>query len=412
MTRRFLSFLVALVVLCSCMAATAHADTDDNWTQVLSYSTVNNSGSNYFVVNKSATIILDLPARTYGVWVDMLVNTSDMDINTVYSIWQGSYTKLTASKIADGLYRVFGRLSYHTYTQLKFQFNCTGTGYYELLSCKISAISQTILYADADMDIWYMSWNGDTQEQNHYLLEQSSSITLGEGGAGDSCTWQSRVNIYDWENYDSITVWGSVDQASVHSVRASLGNEVLPTTINWIDIETGEYYTDPNVKYPEVYGKYLYAITIDTSTINRAQDQSALLLYMTGKYWDNVGMIMSFQYATGALEVADTESATWWNRFTTFMTGLFSPDDSMADDFQNEAEQQGSEMDELNQQMQEVTKPPVEDIEIDIDDYLSPDDLASVTGEFAQITGDETVITMLMMSLTVALVAYILYGKR
>lgn len=289
------------------------AEENGNWLQVLTYSTVNDSGSNYFVVNKSATISLQLPTRTYGVWVDMLVNTSDMDITSVESIWSGSYTKLTTSKISNGLFRVFGRLSYHTYTELQFRFKCSGTGYYEILSCKISSISETVLYADAFMDLTYMNWNGSTLENNSVRLQQASSFYAEPYGEGAAAPWQACVQILDWQNFDSVTVWGSVDVASLGSVRATVGNISLPVTMNFIDVNTGEYAEAPDLLYPDYYGKYLYSIEIDISEVNPALSSQypQLLVYMTGKYWDSTGMIMGFQYVTGELAVADTTEATW-----------------------------------------------------------------------------------------------------
>lgn len=289
------------------------AEENGNWQQVLTYSTVNDSGSNYFVVNKSATISLKLPTRTYGVWVDMLVNTSDMDISSVESIWSGTYTKLTTSKISNGLFRVFGRLSYHTYTELQFRFKCSGTGYYELLSCKISSISETVLYAESFMDFTYMNWNGSTLENNSVRIYAPDTFVADPYGEGAAAPWQACVQILDWANYDTLTVWGSVDVASLGSVRATVGNISLPVTMNYIDITTGEYAEAPDLMYPDYYGKYLYSIEIDISDINPALSSQfpQLLVYMTGKYWDSTGMIMGFQYVTGSLAVADTTQATW-----------------------------------------------------------------------------------------------------
>lgn len=328
--KKLISLALAAVLIIVLAVPVMAADEDGNWLQVLSYSTVNNSGANYFVVNKSATISLELPSRTYGVWVDMLVNTSDMDISTVYSIWQGSYTKLTVSKIDDGLHRVFGRLSYHTYTQLQFQFNCSGSGYYELLSCKLSSISESVLYADSFMDFWYFNWNGSTLEQNYQKLNQNSSYTADPYGEGAAAPWQACVQVLDWQNFDEITVWGSVDLASLSSVRATIGNISLPVTLNYIDVNTGEYTEAPDLMYPDYYGKYLYSITVDISDVNPALSSQFpnLLVYMTGKYWDKTGMIMGFQYVTGDLAVADTVDANWWNRFTSFMRDLLGADDS------------------------------------------------------------------------------------
>lgn len=315
MKRLFALALVLCLVFTAVIPASA-AESDGNWLQVLGYSTVNDSGSNYFVVNKTATITLALPTRTYGVWVDMLVNTSDMDITSVDSIYSGSYTALTVKKISDGLHRVYGRLSYHTYSSLSFRFKCSGTGYYELLSCKVTSISQTVFYADAFMDFTYMGWNGSTLENFSTRLQTASTfVATPYNGFTDGAVapWQACVQVLDWQLYDEITIWGSVDLASLGSVRASIGNISLPVTMNYIDVTTGEYVESPDLTYPDYYGKYLYSIKIDISDVNPSLSSTypQLLCYMTGKYWDKSGMIMGFQYVTGDLAVADTTEASW-----------------------------------------------------------------------------------------------------
>ena len=351
--KRFLCLLLVLVLVFSCVL-TVSANQDGNWLQVLGYSTVNDSGSNYFVVNKTATISLKLPSRTYGVWVDMLVNTSDMDITSVDSIWSGSYTPLTVSKISDGLHRVYGRLSYHTYTSLSFRFKCSGTGYFELLSCKLSSISESVLYADAFMDLTYMNWNGSTLENNSSRLKPASTFYCDPYGEGAAAPWQACVQISDWQNYDTLTVWGSVDLASLGSVRATLGNIALPVTMNFIDVTTGEYAEAPDLMYPDYYGKYLYSIKVDTSELNPALSSQfpRLLVYMTGKYWDKSGMIMGFQYVTGDLAVADTTEASWWTwaknmlssvqelpeRIAEEMGKLFQPDEGKLEQVQEQSQ--------------------------------------------------------------------------
>lgn len=69
-------------------------------------------------------------------------------------------------------------------------------------------------------------------------------------------------------------------------------------------------------------------------------------------------------------------------------------------------------MEDMNQQMDEIERPPVEDLDMDIGDYVAPSDVSLVNSHFGAITNHSMVVTMLMLSLTVALVAYILFGKR
>lgn len=356
--KRVLCCMMCLALILALAAPASAAEDSGNWLQVLGYSTVNDSGSNYFVVNKSATISLKLPTRTYGVWVDMLVNTSDMDITSVESIWSGSYTKLTVSKISNGLFRVFGRLSYHTYTELQFRFKCSGTGYYELLSCKLSSIAESVLYADAFMDFTYMIWNGSTLEDYSVRMEQSSNFVVDSFGEGAAAPWQACVQILDWQNFDSLTVWGSVDDASLGSVRATVGNISLPVTMNYIDITTGEYAEAPDLKYPDYYGKYLYSIKIDTSEVNPAlsSQYQQLLVYMTGKHWDKTGMIMGFQYVVGELAVADTTDATWRTWAGNMLTSIQNLPERIAEELGKLYKPDEGKLDAVQQQSQELAE--------------------------------------------------------
>lgn len=401
--RKLLALAFALLLLFSAVAP-AYAADDDNWTQVLSYSSVNNSGSNYFVVNKSAIITLDLPQRTYGVWIDMLVSTSDMDIKSVYSIWQGSSTALTVKKVDEGLHRVYGRLSYHTYTQLQLGFNCAGTGYYELLSCRICSLTADGTTANATVELVTSQYN---------LTGGLTQILMVPGNINNRITddsYQAVISVKDATKYDKLTVYGSVNYASINSIRATYGGLALEYTVNFIDVEAeGHFYGDGYDV--TMFGKYIYAINIDLSQINRSQEQYCLV-YISGDFDQLCGMEFNCQTATGYVNIADTADATWWNRFTTFMTDLFSPDDSASEDYQDEAGQQRDELDDMNEQLDNVTKPAVDGIQMDVNDYIDGGDSQALAGALAALTGNNLLISMMCITLTIALVGYVLYGKR
>lgn len=402
--KRLLTVAVALI-LAVAMAVPVSADADDNWTQVLSYSTVNNSGSNYFVVNQSSTVFLELPSRTYAVWIDMLVSTSDMDLQSVSSIWNGSATALTCKKVETGLFRVYGRLSYHTYTQLSLQFKCAGTGYYELLSCRICSLSADGSAAQAQV-VLTSSWES-LQGGTAQILTIGADPDLN----AEMLSYEAVITVKDAVKYDSLTIYGSVNYASINSIRATYQGIALEYSVNFIDVESeGAFWVEPGYEV-SAFGKYIYAINIDLSQINRS-NEAYCLVYLGGDFNSLVGMEFNCQSAMGYVQVADTSDATWWTRFTKFMTSLFSPADSDAEDFGSSMESQAGAMQDAVDEMDQVTKPDVEDLDISLDEYIDGDGMAPVNGVLTAIFSHDVVVTMLIITLTCAFASYALFGKR
>lgn len=94
------------------------------------------------------------------------------------------------------------------------------------------------------------------------------------------------------------------------------------------------------------------------------------------------------------------------------MKSLFNPDDSGANQFQGEAGEKADEMEDANQVLDNVTKPSVDDIVTDFSEFASDEDFTAVGNIFGYMVNDSLFSTILLMSLTVALLAYVLYGKR
>lgn len=402
--KRLLTVAVALI-LAVAMALPVSADDDDNWTQVLSYSTVNNSGSNYFVVNKTATVFLELPKRTYAVWIDMLVSTSDMDLQSVSSIWSGTATALTCKKVDSGLFRVYGRLSYHTYTQLTLQFNCAGIGYYELLSCRICSLTADGSVAQAGVVL--------TSSRETLQGGTAQILTIGADAdlTAESLSYEAVITVKDAVKYDTLTIYGSVNYATINSIRATYQGIALEYSVNFIDVESAGAIWENSGYEVGMFGKYIYAINIDLSQINRSSE-AYCLVYLGGDFNSLVGMEFNCQSAMGYVQVPDTSDASWWTRFTTFMTGLFSPYDPDAHDFGSSMESQAGQIQDAVDEMDQVTKPDVDDLDISLDAYLDDESMDSVNGVLGSIFSNDIVVTMLIIALTCAFASYALFGKK
>lgn len=394
---RVLKICVVFVVLCSCMATTAHAvDNESSWTQVLDFATVNNSGDNYFVVNNSGRIFYDLPQRTYCVWIDMLVNTSDNPITSAYSIWQGSKTQLTVSPVGDNLCRIYGRMSYHTYSQLILEINCSGTGYYEVLSCKVS----NLLYNS-------FSVRGKMQ------VTSGETVTVEQADAGTSCfanitneyaSWEAMVwSAENWKLYDTLSFTFCVRSGSVSSITAQHDNKFVPVTVSPI-IDGDGGYSNGSI--------WRFEVTIDLSGLDRTSNKIPYI-YLSGESDTDYSQYIQLLRTTGYVE-SDTPDLlkVYFDRLFATLIDLFGDDAGSSAGFQEEAGQQRDELDDMNQQLENVTKPPVDGIQMDVNDYIDSGDTRALSIALAGLTGDSLMIRMMCIVLTIALVGYVLYGKR
>lgn len=97
------------------------------------------------------------------------------------------------------------------------------------------------------------------------------------------------------------------------------------------------------------------------------------------------------------------------------MSGLFSADpedESAAEDFKEDAEQQRDELDDMNGQLDEVSKPDVGGVQMDVNNYIDAGSSQSLSSAIVSLTSNNLIISMMCITLTIALVGYVLYGKR
>lgn len=413
MIKRVLSFLSAVAVLCSCMTVTVRAAESNasGWIELLEVVSIQDNGENIFRMVSSYTLQIPTPREMRLRRIDMLIR-----IPTPHPITGASCTVNTTTttlevyRIGDNLVRIIGELPDATYETINIKLTRSGTTSqpYEVLSCKVTPLLQQEFVADAEV---YLESYGDS---GYYGVPEIINFWRDNSVYySDSSPWMARVHVYDWQKYDSLSVWGSSTGASIESIRASVGTTALDYTCNYIDVESGESFIDgdPASTVTHDYGKYMFSITIDLSGVDRTL-ADPLYIYFSGSYDITVLTTFNCQYVNGQIVTADTSNVTWWQKFTSFMSGLFGGESSDAEDFRDDAAQKGEEMDDLNNQLQEVTKPPVDEVQTDLDGYISPDDAGVVTDTMLALTGDSLITSMLMITLTIALVAYILFGKR
>lgn len=410
----FSAFLALILLVCAVAPVQAHAEGNaGGWVELLEFSSVQSDGTNIFSMGASGSFSVPLYGEHRLRKVDILLWNFGGHSPTSASVTVDKTPfPLDVLLIGSNLTRIVGYIPNAWYTVLTVDLKkgSSTIAAYEVLSCKVTGVGVQEFTASASVYFEDYGHSGyyDVPEHIPFYVENSG------GYYSDASDWLARVEVYDWEKYDSLSVWGSVTSASIESIRASLETTALDYTINYIDAESPESFIDGDPAYSVTneWGKYLFNITIDLSGVDRTLGSSPLLIYFTGSRDTTVSGGFNCQYVNGSIATADTTEIKWWNRFTSFMQSLVGGDTANSEEFEGEAADKRDELDGLNQEMESVTKPDIEDIDTSLESFVSDDDLALVGESFSQITGDSLITTMLVMGLSVALLAYILYGKR
>lgn len=402
--------LLLVIALIFAMAVPASAAEDSNWIELLETTTVNDSGVNWFSYSTSATISIPTPRQMRVVAVDMLLSyTNGTAPDSVEFISGGYITKLTVSQLTNGMARVYGVITNTFYTDVQFRFtrSANTTSTVEVLSCRINSLPYQNFDASADVLLG-----------NAYYPVNDIIDLAGHGLPNANVSEQIRISVYDWQKYDTLSIMGYFDDAAISSIRASIGSVAIDVDVSFIDTESAGGWikwendeNDGDGTITDWYSEYLFSISVDVSDL-RAFYTEPLYLYVTCDYDMAFGATFICQYVTGSVLVPDISDLTWWQRFTSFMTDLFGGEDPAADDFASNMESQATEAEDLIDELEQVTKPPVGDIDVDLSDVVSGADVSNAASPLTALLSNELFFSMTMISLTLALVAYVLYGKR
>ena len=75
-------------------------------------------------------------------------------------------------------------------------------------------------------------------------------------------------------------------------------------------------------------------------------------------------------------------------------------------------DQKTNELNEANKALEQATKPAVDDIDVDVDSYVSQSDISNYSSILAVPLSSNYILPLFIVSMTFVLVAYVFYGKR
>lgn len=416
---RIVLALALAVLLTAVVPVTAQAADVSGWTELLEFTSVSPSGSNIFKMGSSGTLAISLPFETRLRKVDILLtNPNGQRPTSATCTLNGNTTNLEIYSIGGSLTRICGYIpdGYHTIIPISLKKGTSSLQTYEVLSWKVTPLGDQEFVCDARV---YMLGG-------YYGIDEHIDIAATDPNTHHATMLQTRIDINDWMKYDKISVWGSSDMLSIDSIRASLGTAALPITVNYFEQnDAGEwvesvFVNDPYHEYviesgssltTPFFGKYLFNVFIDLTGVDRSK-VDPIHVYLTGNYDQKFGATFNCQFVNGSVTTADTAPVSWWHRFTSFMSSLFQADSPEADQFENDMQQQGQEVQDAADEIDTVTRPALEDVDVDIGQYIDAEGSQQAADIMGQLFSSNLVVTMVMISLMVALASFIIFGKR
>ena len=411
--KRLFSLVLALALI-SVLPLPVSADELYNpWTDILDLTTVNNAGTNYFAFNKSTTINIDAGYESVVSYIDMVWFCGYGAPDSIY-LWRNNSSSarlpLTIKRIGtSNFYRVYGNVSGYTLRNFKFDIT-SNTAYsgtsayrsYEIRSCRIAGTIATY-----DVGMSYIVSPDPAEEWSKNVC--FDPLVDMEYGIATPYTFQIIPD--DWALYDYIDILVSTQGATIDSVVVEHNGRAIPfTTTDHGTSYAGATFTSDYDG--AIFGDSYTMIHVDLTTIQHSSSISPTIT-VTGFYNNGIWASVGWHSAIGYVRDAERGGVLhWFNQAKEFLTSLFSPADPDADDFCSSMESQAGELQDAVEEMEQVTKPDVDDLDISLDEYMDAADMAPVNGVLTAIFSNDIVVSMLLIALTCAFAAYALFGKR
>ena len=331
------------------------------WVELLETATVGNTGQNWFNYTTSATISIPTPRNMRCTKIDMLVAyTAGMAPTKVELRYNGTLYKLTIDQIDNSTARIYGDIPDNYYADMVLIFTKSGTSkcYLEVLSCRVTSLNNQSF-----------NLSGQVYIGGAYLPLAQHHAFGGVHGIHVAEEYTAIAITYDWAKYDSVSFFGSIDGMSLESIRVTLGQQVLPFTVNYIDVESGgvwrewleKHYDSTSHTDGEGYdvswfGQYLYSVTVDLSNVDRTKSNVMLQVTFTGQYDDDTGGTFNCQSISGTLSIPDTGEAHWRSWGKNLLSSIETLPERIAEEFSKLYKPDEGKIESVQQQSQDLAE--------------------------------------------------------
>lgn len=407
--KRYISLVLAAVVLICSLAVPSYAAEYDNvsYLNVMEFVDIDQ----YSLAVGQTEVTIPLPIRSLYYSVDILLSwftpSANVPPSNVYIKRGNSLIPLSFVAVSFDTYRIFGDFERINLDSITLVFDVSVASQVYFRSFFVNYFKTSIFDSTISGNI---TWNGEDRP-----------ISIGSG-ISFTATWPSESSLYlrpsDWNKYDYLDVSLYMDVYSISSVAVDFGGIKVPFSISHITSEgstANNFYfviridlrglDRASTSIPEIiiefdsHTEYLNQVSIlncigiiDADTINP-------LPYFFGQLFDKLGSWFSSLNAS---------VDSWGQQIVDSLTG----DSSAADQFKDQIDQSNQDLADMSSVMNSFTTPDINSINVDVGSFVSPSDISSLTAPMSLLFESNIVITCIMISIILATVMFVLYGKR
>lgn len=312
--KRIVPVILVLALCISCLVSPASAVSDSTMYELLDYSSLNDSGSNYVSFIGSKSVEYDIPYVSIIRYVDMVISMVGA-VSSVSVGYDSVLKQLNVVQIGNDLYRVYGSIPSVVYEYLTIYFDSASTSYswYTILSIKISATNYSSFPSLGSLNVWDSLSGSTTISMSSSSDEPEVYLTQDPGSTVSYADFISCVYLSEWKKYDYMDVSLYLDVEH----------------INTISVRHVDTFLDFDVSYltpaDSINTFYWVLIHVDLSKVDRSSTVSPKI-DITGTYYNQVDYNkIRLKSITGFAVLPDPSSLlSFWYNLRSFLSSSFS----------------------------------------------------------------------------------------
>lgn len=280
----------------------------------------------------------------------------------------------------------------------------------------------------------YTQNNADVNDGYAYIKLYSNRLVFSVGGAGTSAYYN--LNYINSEGkYSQVIASSSGNYDNTYTTFDIVGFKYSgnvgyfyrePNFIEWIDYDLNFNEDGSALLLQGILSCLLSTQDIDSSilstvinilnSVDGLENQlSSISTYLRSALTDIDGKLESLLDKTDELIQEQKKSNTWLQKIWTSIQRLFkgdnAEDDAKVEEFGNESATQSDKINELNQQ-NKTEKVDASTASSDVDAHIDTEAIGNYGTVLSVFTGNTHILQYILIVLAVALIAYVLFGKR
>lgn len=324
----------------------------------------------------------------------------------------GTNFNLTLDKIANNVYRLHGNINGLIVQNFRIRFVASSNITVSFLSFHLMNFRETVFPETGRCLIRSQSF---TDTINYNVADTVNRRVFDSTDDPGACQVVLDVEWDDWKLYDSLSfiIWFS--GTNINSISALFGESYLDIEYNFIDasdLAKNQYYISCKVDLSNVDRRSSNIPTVHVEASN-VPGQKCVVDVL-----DMAGHINSFDvnpvvYWLQKLNLdIDTRFGVVYTWLSTIWNTL-SGNSTAADQFNDQADQKNEQLQDMVGVMDSVQRPDINKLDPVTQLNNSGADIAGGIGPVLTVPMQNPIILqVLILSLTFAMIAYVLYGKR